>query len=158
MLDVCFGTELHQQKISQGENKQQISKNRRILKGILPTACSGEGTQITMLQCTIAGGRTEGANKKSFVFVHQHGGCDVTGKPPKEVTHKNNRQAAAANVTTQRSVATASVLFLIKLQWPKKNSSHGQNRRYLKFPIFPLTSLFIFSHLLAATILICLTA
>ena len=35
-----------------------------------------------MLQCTIAGGRTKGANKKSFVFVHQHGGYDVTWKPP----------------------------------------------------------------------------
>ena len=36
------------------------------------------GTQITMLQCTIVGGRTKGANKESFVFVHQHGGYDVT--------------------------------------------------------------------------------
>ena len=34
-------------------------------------------TQITMPQCAIAGGRTKGANKKSFVFVHQHGGNDV---------------------------------------------------------------------------------
>ena len=33
-----------------------------------------------MLQCTIAGGRTKGANEKSFVFVHQHGGHDVTLK------------------------------------------------------------------------------
>ena len=31
------------------------------------------GTQIAMLQCTIAGGLTKGANEKSFVFVHQHG-------------------------------------------------------------------------------------
>ena len=32
-----------------------------------------------MLQCTIAGGRTKGANdERSFVFVHQHGGNDVT--------------------------------------------------------------------------------
>ena len=30
-----------------------------------------------MLQCTIAGGRTKGANdERSFVFVHQHGGND----------------------------------------------------------------------------------
>ena len=29
------------------------------------------GTQITMLQCTTAGGRAKGANEKSFVFV-QH--------------------------------------------------------------------------------------
>ena len=29
-----------------------------------------------MLQCAIAGGRTKGANEKSFVFVHQHGGYD----------------------------------------------------------------------------------
>ena len=36
------------------------------------------GTEMTMLQCTIAGGRTKGANEKSFVFVHQHGGYDVT--------------------------------------------------------------------------------
>ena len=26
----------------------------------------------------IAGGRTKGANDRSFVFVHQHGGDDVT--------------------------------------------------------------------------------
>ena len=26
----------------------------------------------------ISGGRTKGANEKSFVFVHQHGGYDVT--------------------------------------------------------------------------------
>ena len=37
-----------------------------------------QGTQTTMLQRTIAGGLTKGANKKSFVFVHQHGGYDVT--------------------------------------------------------------------------------
>ena len=35
-------------------------------------------TQITMLKCTIAGGRTKGANERSLVFVHQHGGDDVT--------------------------------------------------------------------------------
>ena len=34
--------------------------------------------QITMLKCTIAGGRTKGANERSFVFVHQYGGDDVT--------------------------------------------------------------------------------
>ena len=28
------------------------------------------GTQITMLRCIIAGGRTKGANEKSFVFAH----------------------------------------------------------------------------------------
>ena len=33
-----------------------------------------------MLQYTIAGGRTKGANDRSFVFVHQHGGDDVTYK------------------------------------------------------------------------------
>ena len=35
------------------------------------------GTLLTMLQCTIAGGRTKEANEKSFVFVQQHGGYDV---------------------------------------------------------------------------------
>ena len=30
-----------------------------------------------MLQCTIGGGQTKGANEYSFVFVHQHGGYDV---------------------------------------------------------------------------------
>ena len=30
-----------------------------------------------MLKCTIAGGRTKGANEESFVFVHQRGGYDV---------------------------------------------------------------------------------
>ena len=39
---------------------------------------------MTMLQCTIAGGRTKGAKEKSFVFVHQHGGYDVTWKLPIE--------------------------------------------------------------------------
>ena len=38
-------------------------------------------TQVTMLQCTTAGGRTKGANGRSFVFVNQHGGDDVTWKP-----------------------------------------------------------------------------
>ena len=36
------------------------------------------GTQITILQCTIAGGRTIGPYEKSFIFVHQHGSYDVT--------------------------------------------------------------------------------
>ena len=36
-----------------------------------------------MLQCANAGGRTRGANEKCFVFVHQHGGYDVTLKPHK---------------------------------------------------------------------------
>ena len=35
-------------------------------------------TQKTVLQCTIAGRRTKGADEKSLVFVHQHGGDDVT--------------------------------------------------------------------------------
>ena len=34
--------------------------------------------QITMLQCTIAGGRIKGTNERSFVFVYQHSGDDVT--------------------------------------------------------------------------------
>ena len=33
---------------------------------------------IKMLQYKIAGGRTKGANKRSFVFVHLHGGDNVT--------------------------------------------------------------------------------
>ena len=37
---------------------------------------------MTMLLCTIASGQKKGANEKSFVFVHQHGGYDVTKKPP----------------------------------------------------------------------------
>ena len=35
-------------------------------------------TQITILQCAIAGVRTKEANERSFVCVHQHGGDDVT--------------------------------------------------------------------------------
>ena len=35
-------------------------------------------TQITMMKCTNAGGRTKGANEKSIVLVHQHGRDDVT--------------------------------------------------------------------------------
>ena len=35
-------------------------------------------THITILQCTIVGGRTKKANiKRSFVFVLQNGGDDV---------------------------------------------------------------------------------
>ena len=34
-------------------------------------------TEITMLQCTIAGERPKGANEKSFIFVHQYGVDDV---------------------------------------------------------------------------------
>ena len=29
-------------------------------------------------KCIIAAGQTKGANERSFVFVHQHGGDDVT--------------------------------------------------------------------------------
>ena len=39
---------------------------------------------MTMVKCTNAGGRTKGANERSIVFVHQHGGDDVTWKPPIE--------------------------------------------------------------------------
>ena len=35
-------------------------------------------TQMTMVKRTNAGGRTKGANERSIVFVHQHGGDDVT--------------------------------------------------------------------------------
>ena len=35
-------------------------------------------TQMTMVKHTNAGGRTKGANERSIVFVHQHGGDDVT--------------------------------------------------------------------------------
>ena len=35
-------------------------------------------TQVTMVKCTNAGGRTKGANEKAFVLVHQHGRADVT--------------------------------------------------------------------------------
>ena len=46
---------------------------------IVPVVCNQSlKTQITMLQCTIAGGRTKGTNERSFVFVHQHGGDDGT--------------------------------------------------------------------------------
>ena len=39
-----------------------------------------------MMQCTIDGGRIKGANERSFLFVHQHGGDDVTSKPPISAT------------------------------------------------------------------------
>ena len=32
---------------------------------------------MTMVKRTNAGGRTKGANERSIVFVHQHGGDDV---------------------------------------------------------------------------------
>ena len=40
-------------------------------------------TPIAIEKCTTSGGRTKEANERSFVFVHQHGGDDVTSKPPK---------------------------------------------------------------------------
>ena len=55
-----------------------ISSRKLSLEAIGGLQPISVGTQITMLQCTIAGGRTKGANKKSFVFVRQHGGYDVT--------------------------------------------------------------------------------
>ena len=45
---------------------------------MMPCWSRSLGTQITMLQCTIAGGRTKAATEKSFVFVHKHGGYAVT--------------------------------------------------------------------------------
>ena len=33
---------------------------------------------MTMVKRTNAGGRTKGANDRFIVFVHQHGGDDVT--------------------------------------------------------------------------------
>ena len=39
-------------------------------------------TQLTMAKRTNAGGRQKGANERSIVYVHQHGGDDVTCKPP----------------------------------------------------------------------------
>ena len=35
-------------------------------------------TQVTMIKCTNAAGRTKGADAKSIVLVHQHGRDDVT--------------------------------------------------------------------------------
>ena len=34
------------------------------------------------MKCTIAGGRTKEANEMSIVFVRQHGGDELTCKPP----------------------------------------------------------------------------
>ena len=48
-----------------------------IIGGLQPVSRDTE-TQITMLQGTTAGGRTRGANEKSFAFVYQHGSYDVT--------------------------------------------------------------------------------
>ena len=50
---------------------------RQVLKKIKKDSQSLE-TQMTMVKCTNAGGRTKGANERSIVFVHQHGGDDVT--------------------------------------------------------------------------------
>ena len=47
------------------------------IRGLQPI--SRDTDNNNMLQCTIAGGRTNGGNELgSFVFVHQHGGDDVT--------------------------------------------------------------------------------
>ena len=35
-------------------------------------------TQVTMVKCTNAVGRTKGANEKSIVVIHQHGRDNVT--------------------------------------------------------------------------------
>ena len=52
-------------------------------------------TQIPMLQCTIAGGRTKGANERSFVFVHQHGDDDVTCEPSIELRRSKQQDKHA---------------------------------------------------------------
>ena len=53
-----------------------------------PSETDGEGvfnqpqeTPNTKEKCTTSGERTKQANDKSFVFVHQHGGFNVTWKP-----------------------------------------------------------------------------
>lgn len=40
--------------------------------GLLVVCNQSLRTHITMPQYTIAGGRTKGANERSFLFVHQH--------------------------------------------------------------------------------------
>ena len=43
-----------------------------------PRMNHNDQTLITLEKCTTSGGRTKEANERSFVFVHQHGGDDVT--------------------------------------------------------------------------------
>ena len=61
-------------------NKRSVRESFKLIKKKFKRKIQDEAvcnqsleTQITMLQCTIAGGRTKGANEQSFVFVHQHG-------------------------------------------------------------------------------------
>ena len=78
---------------------------RRVCLSSLKVVCNQSlGTQITMLQCTIAGGRTKGANQKSFVFVHQHGCYDVTWKPPILIMAKSYLSRDSNDVVLARKV------------------------------------------------------
>ena len=50
-----------------------VSENQQLDVFIQPPE-----TPITIGKCTTSGERTKEANERSFVFVHQHGGDDVT--------------------------------------------------------------------------------
>ena len=45
------------------------------------------GAHITKLQFTIAKGQTKGANEKSSVFIHEHGGYDIPFSSPGAAIH-----------------------------------------------------------------------
>jgi len=66
-----------------------------------------------MPQCAIAGGRTKGANKKSFVFVHQHGGNDVRWKLP--VTDIQDNDVARNAFMIQRIITQIKETKLLSL-------------------------------------------
>ena len=65
---------LHLSVVKVKSNKFKLKLFKRE-KGVCSSSLE---TQITMLQCTIAGGRTKEANERSFVFFHQHGRDDLT--------------------------------------------------------------------------------
>ena len=71
-----------------------------------------------MLQCTIFGGRTKGANEKYFVFVHQYGGNVRTTYNCYEATDSEHRIKQKDNliisIATQICSWNRDVLFLAK--------------------------------------------
>ena len=74
-------------------------------------------TPITIVKCTIARGRTKKAKARSIVFVQQHGGDDVTCKPPiervvYELTKNIYFQSDSISVQIEIIVNVVPILFL----------------------------------------------
>ena len=58
-------------------------------------------TQVTMVKCTNAGGRTKGASEQTIVFVHQHGRDDV----------RENHSFGMKSIINAKSIYFFQILF-----------------------------------------------